>query len=381
MRSIPTIRNGNDPFWFKLANIPWFLLFLITLQSSIGFMMMYSAANGSVHPWALRQIMHFSAFFPVMLAMAVLPIQFWFRYAYVFYAISLLLLLIVEIAGHTAMGATRWINLGPLKLQPSELMKLSLVLVLARYFHSISYESLPKPLFLIPPLLFVALPFALILKQPDLGTAMILAMVGGAMFFVAGVRWWKFALVIGITLCSLPIAWQFLHTYQKNRIFTFLDPEKDPLGAGYNILQSKIAIGSGGFFGKGLLKGSQSQLNFLPEHQTDFMFTMLAEELGFIGGLLVISIFACIICYGYMIALSSRNHFGRLLASGVIILLFLHIAINIAMVMGLVPVVGVPLPLLSYGGTMMMTMLTGFGFVLNVYVHRFISFNRAGRQS
>ncbi|MFN7095074.1 MAG: rod shape-determining protein RodA [Burkholderiales bacterium] len=378
MRYIPTIRHENDPIWYKLANIPWLLLFFITLQCCIGFMMMYSAASGSIYPWAFRQVIHFAAFFPIMLTIAVLPIQFWFRYAYLFYLAALLLLIIVEVAGHTAMGATRWLNFGPLKLQPSELMKLSLVLALARYFHSLPFESLPKPLALIPPVLLILMPFALILKQPDLGTAMILAMLGGGLFFMAGIRIWKFALVLGIILASMPIAWQFLHTYQKNRIFTFLDPEKDPLGAGYNILQSKIAIGSGGFWGKGLLHGSQSQLHFLPEHQTDFMFTMLTEELGFVGGTLVIGLFACIICYGFMIALSSRNHFGRLLASGIIILFFLHVCINIAMVIGLVPVVGVPLPLLSYGGTMMVTMLTSFGLLLNVYVHRFITFGRTG---
>jgi rod shape determining protein RodA len=209
-----------------------------------------------------------------------------------------------------------------------------------------------------------------VLKQPDLGTALMLLMIGGAMFFVVGVRLWMFAVVIGGGLAAVPITWQFLHAYQRERILTFLNPERDPLGAGYHTLQSQIALGSGGVWGKGFLEGTQSHLNFLPERHTDFIFTMLAEELGLAGGLGLLSLYLAIIVFGVVIALRSRNHFGRLLALGVTVNLFLYVFINIAMVMGLIPVVGVPLPLISYGGTAMLAVLCGFGLLLSVYVHR-----------
>lgn len=368
-----TIPSSNQhTISYKLGRLPWFLIFLITFTASIGFSLMYSAAQGNFEPWAFRQVIHFSIFFPCMVMIALVDFRWLFRYAYIPYCVILTLLVIVEVSGHTAMGATRWINLGSFKLQPSELMKLCLVLALARYFHAISMEEIGRPIILMPALLMVLVPFALIVKQPDLGTGMILLMVGGMMFFAAGVRWWKFALVIGGGLAALPIAWEFMHDYQRNRVITFLHPEKDPLGAGYNILQSKIAIGSGGFAGKGLLHGSQSQLNFLPEHQTDFIFTMLSEELGFVGGLLIIVLYSLLIGYAILIALDARSQFGRLLAIGSISIFFLHVFINMGMVMGLMPVVGAPLPLLSYGGTIMMTILLGFGVIINVHVNKHV---------
>ncbi len=374
-----TIHTSScDSITGKIARLPWFLLFLISFTATIGFSLMYSAAQGHFQPWAFRQVVHFSVFLPVMLVIALVDIKLLFRYAYVPYVMVLLLLVVVEISGHTAMGATRWVNLGSFKLQPSELMKISLVFALARYFHSISLEEIGKPLVLVPPLFMVLVPFALIMKQPDLGTATILLLVGGAMFFMAGVRLWKFALVIGAGLSALPVLWHFMHDYQRQRVITFLHPEKDPLGAGYNILQSKIAIGSGGFAGKGLLHGSQSQLNFLPEHQTDFIFTMLAEELGFAGGSLILLLYTLIIGYGILIALTSRNQFGRLLAIGAITIFFVHVFVNMGMVMGMLPVVGAPLPLLSYGGTIMMTILIGFGVLINVHIHKDTVIKRGG---
>jgi rod shape determining protein RodA len=354
----------------KMVQLPWLLLILITTISCFGFILMYSAAQGSMEPWASRQILHFSIFFPAMIAISLIDIRIWFRYSYIAYAVTLLLLIVVEVSGHTALGATRWINLGSFKLQPSELMKLAIALALARYFHSLPTDYIGRPLFLVPPLFLILLPFALILKQPDLGTGMIVIMISGFMFFAAGVRMWKFGLILGGGMAVMPLAWRFMHDYQKKRILMFMNPENDPLGAGYNILQSKIAIGSGGFFGKGLLQGSQSQLNFLPEHQTDFIFTMLAEELGFTGSTVILGLYALIILYGIFIALNCKSPYGKLLATGIISMFFIDIFINMAMVMGLVPVVGVPLPLLSYGGTIMMTILCGFGFVLNVHIHR-----------
>lgn len=359
-----------QPILYKLSQLPWTLLLLITTISSVGFVLMYSAAQGNMEPWAIRQIIHFGMFFPIMLCIAVVDIRIWFRYSYVAYVFVLLLLIFVEISGHTALGATRWINLGSIKLQPSELMKISIVLALARYFHSLPLDYIARPTFLLPPLLMVLVPFALILKQPDLGTGMILAIVSGFLFFTAGIRMWKFGLGLGGALAIMPIAWQFMHEYQRKRVLMFMDPESDPLGAGYNIIQSKIAIGSGGLTGKGLMQGSQSQLNFLPEHQTDFIFTMLTEELGFIGGVIILCLYALIISYGVFIALNSKSHYGRLVATGVISIFFTHVFVNTGMVMGLLPVVGVPLPLLTYGGTIMMTILCGFGLILNVHIHR-----------
>jgi rod shape determining protein RodA len=274
------------------------------------------------------------------------------------------------------MGAQRWINLGLFQLQPSEVMKIGLVLALARYFHSSWLEDVGRPAFLVVPALMILLPAALVLEQPDLGTAVMLMAGGATLLFIAGVRWWKFALVLGGCLAALPLIWQQLHDYQKQRVMTFLDPERDPLGAGYHIIQSKIALGSGGVWGKGFLEGTQSQLSFLPEKQTDFIFTMLAEEIGLIGALGLLGLFMALIGYGFVFALRSRSHFGRLLAIGASATLFLYVVINVAMVTGLIPVVGVPLPLISYGGTAMITVLTGFGLMLCVDVHRDVAIPR-----
>ena len=276
------------------------------------------------------------------------------------------------------MGAQRWIDLGVVQLQPSELMKIALVLALARFFHGFSYEEVGNPLNLLVPLLLIALPAVLVLRQPDLGTALMMLAGSGAIFFLAGVRIWKFMLVIAAGLGAIPIAWQFLRGYQKQRILTFLDPESDPLGSGYHILQSKIALGSGGMFGKGFLKGSQSHLNFLPEKQTDFIFTMLAEEFGMVGGLAMLGLYVLTIGYGFAIAIRCRSQFGRLVAMGVTTTLFLYLFINVAMVMGLIPVVGVPLPLISYGGTAMLTMMIGLGLLLGVSIHRDVRIARSG---
>lgn len=276
------------------------------------------------------------------------------------------------------MGAQRWIDLGAVNLQPSELMKVALVLALARYFHGSNIEEIGRPLFLLPPMLMVAAPTMLVLRQPDLGTAVMLVIGSGAIFFVAGVRIWKFAVLLVATLISAPISWQFLREYQKQRVLTFLNPESDPLGSGYHIIQSKIALGSGGLFGKGFMQGSQSHLSFLPEKQTDFIFTMLAEEFGLIGGLVLLGLYILILAYGFSIANCSRNHFGRLVSMGVTTTFFLYVFINIAMVMGLIPVVGVPLPLVSYGGTAMMTLLFGFGLLLSVHINRDEPIGRRG---
>jgi rod shape determining protein RodA len=356
----------------RIRQIPWSLVILITMVASIGFAMLYSAAGGDVEPWMNRQMVRFAVGICIMLAIGMVDLQRLAKIAYPLYAVAFLLLIYVEFLGADAMGAQRWINLGPIQLQPSELMKISLCLALARYFHGLTYEEIGRPWVLIPPALMALLPAGLVLKQPDLGTAGMLLLAGAGVFFVAGVRWWKFAIVFALGIVGAVGAWNsgFLHDYQKQRLITFLDPANDALGAGYHITQSKIALGSGGFWGKGLLQGTQAQLDFLPERQTDFIFTMLGEELGLVGGLLVLTLYSLLVVYGFAIALRTRSHFGRLLAFGVTINLFLYFFINTAMVMGLIPVVGIPLPLISYGGTAMMTVMVGFGLLTAVYIQR-----------
>jgi rod shape determining protein RodA len=360
----------------KLRLLNWPFVLVVALVALAGYGMLYSAAGGSPEPWAWRHSVRFCIGVPVMLAIALIDVRFWFRWAYVIYAAALIGLIAVEISGHTSMGAQRWINFGLFQLQPSEVMKIALVLALARYFHGGYLEDVVQPAHLILPVMLVLAPVALVLKQPDLGTSVMLLAGGGVLLFLAGVRWWKFALVIGVVLAALPVLWQQLHEYQKQRVMTFLDPERDPLGAGYHIIQSKIALGSGGLWGKGFLKGTQSQLSFLPEKQTDFVFTMLAEEAGLVGALGLLFLFLVLVGYGFVFALRARNQFGRLLAMGVTTTFFLYVAINIAMVTGLIPVVGVPLPLISYGGTAMVTVLVGFGLLLGVDVHRDVTIPR-----
>jgi len=354
----------------KLRLLHWPFVLVVALVALVGYGVLYSAGGGEHAPWAWRHAVRFATGAMVMLVVALIDIRFWFRFAYAIYAAALLGLIAVEIAGSISMGAQRWIDLGVFRLQPSEVMKIALVLALARYFHAGYLEDVGRPWFLATPVMLVLAPAALVLKQPDLGTATMLVAAGVAIFFVAGVRWWKFAAVIGAVSALLPILWQYLHDYQKRRVMTFIDPERDPLGAGYHIIQSKIALGSGGIWGKGFLQGTQSQLSFLPEKHTDFVFTMLAEEVGFFGALGLLALFAILIGYGLVFAFRSRSQFGRLLATGIGVTFFLYVFINVAMVTGLIPVVGVPLPMVSYGGTAMMTVLVGFGLMLSADVHR-----------
>jgi len=356
----------------------WGMIVLICMIAAIGLGMLYSAANGNFDPWASRQAIRFGVGFVFMLVVALIDIRIWFRFSYIFYIGALVLLIGVEVMGSIGMGAQRWIDLKFIQLQPSELMKVAIVFALARYFHGVSQEDIGRITFLLIPLAMVLAPSVLVLRQPDLGTTGMLVMASGAVFFCAGVRLWKFVVVLAAGLAAIPIGWQFLHSYQKNRVLIFLNPEQDPLGTGYHIHQSKIAFGSGGVFGKGFLQGSQSHLNFLPEKQTDFIFTMLAEEFGMVGGLVLLGLYLLLMVYGVAISLRSRNQFGRLLAIGLTFNLFLYVFINIAMIMGLVPVVGVPLPLISYGGTVMLTVLVGLGLVMSVWLHRDIKISRHG---
>ena len=371
-------RNPEISLAEKFGQVNWGLVVVITLVAAIGCAMLYSAAEGSIDPWASRHAVRFAAGLLVMFGAALIDVRIWFRYAYAIYFGAFALLGAVEVVGTAGMGAQRWIDLKVIQLQPSEVMKVALVLGLARYFHGQGEEELARPTALLVPLALVVAPAALVLNQPDLGTAMMLVMAAAAVFFAAGARLWMFAIGFVAAGAAVPIAWQFLRDYQRQRVLTFLDPESDPLGAGYHILQSKIALGSGGLTGKGFLAGTQSHLSFLPEKQTDFIFTMLAEEFGMIGGLVLLGLFFLLFVYGFAIALRSRNQFGRILAVGLTANLFLYVFINIAMVMGLIPVVGVPLPLISYGGTAMLAVMLAFGLVMSVWIHRNIRIPRRG---
>ncbi len=373
-------RNVDMSLGQKLLHINWGLVITVLGIGAVGVVMLYSAAQGSMDPWASRQLIRFGAGLILMVALALVDIRIWFRYAYIIYFVTLGMLVAVELTGSVGMGAQRWLKFGSIQVQPSEIMKAALVLALARYFHGLSSEDIGRPQFLLVPLLLVFAAAGLVIKQPDLGTAGVLILIGGAMFFIAGVRLWKFGLVLAGGLAAIPIAWQFLHDYQKDRIETFLDPERDPMGAGYHIFQSQIALGSGGMGGRGFLQGSQSYLNFLPEKHTDFIFTMLAEEFGLVGALTVLGLFLIVLTYGLAISLRARNHFGRLLALGITWHIFLYVFINVAMVTGLIPVVGVPLPLISYGGTALLTVMVSLGIMMSVYIHRDIRIPRRGLQ-
>ena len=360
----------------KLLLMNWGLIAIVLAIAAIGVAILYSAAGGQWNPWASRQVARLGVGLVVMVAVALVDVRLWLRYAYLIFGLALGLLIVVDVMGRVGGGAQRWIDLGVLQLQPSELMKLALVLALARYFHGLTLEQIGKPLMMIPPLLLIGLPVVLVLRQPNLGTAMLLVIGSAALMLAAGVRIWKFLLVGGAAAAAIPVAWSFLKDYQKRRVYTFLDPSQDPLGAGYNILQSKIALGSGGIFGKGFLNGTQGQLRFLPEMQTDFIFTVLAEEFGMVGCLVLLGLYVLVLTYGFAIALRARSQFGRLVAIGVTTQMFLYVFINMAMVMGLVPVVGIPLPLVSYGGTAMLTLLAGAGLLISVSIHRDVEIPR-----
>jgi len=361
----------KENFIGKIAKLNWLLISLIAILSTIGLTMLYSAAGGNYKIWMLRQFIYFSVFFPVMILIAIIDIKFWFRHIHKFYLLGILLLLFVYFKGHYAMGATRWFKLGFITVQPSEIMKVFLVLSLAKYFHNIEAEDIQKIRYVLIPLFLILLPAGLIFMQPDLGTSLILLFVGFVILFVAGVMMWKFILTGIIALISMPILWFFfLHPYQRYRIKNFINPDSDPMGTGYNIIQSKIAVGSGGVFGKGFINGTQTQLGFLPEKQTDFIFTILSEEFGFIGSTSIVLLCAMITFISIFLASKSLNQYSRLVIVGITSIFFFHSFINIGMAIGLLPVVGAPLPFMSYGGTITATMLIGFGFILNVNLHK-----------
>lgn len=355
----------------KLANLTWGLVALLSILACVGFAALYSAAGGAWDPWASKQLIRFGLGFVVMLGVAVTDIKFWFSFAWPIWIGGFILLIGVEVLGSMGMGAQRWIDLGFMKLQPSELMKIAVVLVLARYYHLLPKSRLGSIRALGIPFMAILLPVGLVLLQPDLGTALMIVMAGAGIMFMGGISKWFIGIGASCVAAIVPLFWLFgMKDYQKQRVLTFLNPESDPLGAGYHITQSKIAIGSGGLQGKGFLDGTQTRLNFLPEKQTDFIFTLWAEEWGFMGGMALLFLIGCIFIYGYYVAFHCRHKFGHLLALGLMLNFSLYVFINIGMVMGLLPVVGAPLPLVSYGGTSMLAAMTAFGLIMSVWIHR-----------
>ncbi len=365
------------PMWRKLSHVDWGLLFLITLIACAGFAMLYSAAGGSFSPWAERQMIRFVVGVFILLAVACVDLRVWMELAYPAYLVSLLLLVGVEVAGRVGLGAQRWLELGPLQLQPSEPMKIALVLALSRFLQGLTPGEVSRPTKLLTLIVMMGVPVVLVLHEPNLGTATLLALCGALLLFLAGLSWRWIVPAIAAFVVAVPTAWTFLlHDYQKQRVLTFLYPDSDALGAGWNITQAKIALGSGGLFGKGFLMGTQSRLNFLPEKSTDFILPIVGEEFGFFGTIALLAVLLLVIYYGIGIAMKARDQFGRLLAMGITANFFLYIMINGLMVMGLIPVVGIPMPLISYGGTAMMTVMFGFGLLMSVHVHRFTGMTR-----
>ncbi len=361
----------------KILYLNWPVVILLISVAGIGLLMLYSVAGGSFVPWAGPHMQRFAFGLGLMVFIAMVPIWFWRNIAVVAYLVSVLLLLAVEFFGAVGMGAQRWIDLGVIRLQPSELTKITLVMVLAAYYDWLPLARVSRPLWVLLPVGLILLPVGLVLRQPDLGTAVLLLAGGAFLMFVAGVHWAYFAAVIAavagllmLLLQSRGTDWQLLADYQYRRIDTFIDPASDPLGAGYHITQSKIALGSGGWTGRGFMQGTQSRLNFLPEKHTDFIFTTLAEEFGLVGGVSLLGLYVLILIFCISTALGNRDRFASLVTLGVAATFFLFFAVNMSMVMGLAPVVGVPLPLVSYGGSAMLVLMIGFGLVQSAHVHK-----------
>ncbi|SDE82709.1 rod shape-determining protein RodA [Limimaricola pyoseonensis] len=361
----------------KLLYLNWPVIVLLCAVAGFGFLMLYSVAGGESARWMMPQIKRFGVGLVAMIVVAMVPIWFWRNMALLGYAGSLALLVAVDLVGEVGMGAQRWIDLGPLRLQPSELMKVALVMLLAAYYDWLPLRKTSHPFWVLLPVGLIVAPTMLTLAQPDLGTALLLLIGGATVMFAAGVHWGYFLTVIAAgvgtvyaVFASRGTSWQLLKDYQYRRIDTFIDPSNDPLGAGYHITQAKIALGSGGWTGRGFMQGTQSRLNFLPEKHTDFIFTTLAEEFGFVGASTLLGLYALICLFCLVSAIGNRDRFAALVTLGIAMTFFLFFAVNMSMVMGLAPVVGVPLPMVSYGGSAMLVLLLAFGIVQSAHVHK-----------
>jgi len=357
----------------RLISLNWLVIAVMVGIGATGVAMLYSVAGGQMEPWASRHVIRLTIAVVIMLVISVTDIRYWMALAYPAWFVGILLLVLVETSGSVGMGGQRWLDLGVMRIQPSELMKIAVIMALARFYHARTYEQGRRLPALIMPLMLILLPAILVIKQPDLGTGLMIVAGGVGVIFLAGIPGWVFASVAAASVPAAFAVWPALNKYQQNRVLTFFNPESDPLGAGYQITQSKIALGSGGMVGKGFLEGTQSHLNFLPEMKTDFIFTVLVEEFGLVGAVTVLVLYGIVLIYGLLMGIGCRNQFGRLLASGLAMTLFFYILINIGMVMGLMPVVGVPLPLISYGGSAMLTWAIAYGLILSVATHRHVT--------
>jgi rod shape determining protein RodA len=359
----------------KFLRLNWLFVLCICALAAVGYTALYSAAGGAPQPYANSQIIRFLVGLILMVGIAMVDIRIIAKTSWLVYAGGILLLLVVMKFGHTGLGAKRWFTVGGIEIQPSELMKLFLTMALGSYFQRANREQTGNVFFLLPAVVAIFIPVGLILKEPNLGTAVITALIGSTVMLGAGVRWWKFLIVIAVIAVAAPVLYHHLHDYQRARIITFLNPGSDPLGAGYNIIQSKIALGSGGFWGQGYLHGTQNQLNFLPEKQTDFVFTIIAEEFGFVGSIAVLGLLFSIVAIALYTSVRCSHAYGRLVALGIAANFFLYCFVNLSMVMGLIPVGGVPLPLISYGGSALTAVMLGFGVLMSIHVHRDVEFS------
>ncbi len=353
----------------KLKNINYLIIFLTILISLIGAAGLYSAADGSYSPWASKHLIRLIIFLSLAIIISMIKLEIIYKFSYILFILSLLLLFSVEIIGVLGKGASRWLNIFGYSIQPSEIIKVAIVLALARFYNDLKFDHIGNVINLVIPILIIFLPFILIIQQPDLGTALSILLLGLSVLFICGVKIWKFLVGIVVALASIPIMWSLIKPYQKNRIISFLDPESDPLGQGYQLIQSKIALGSGGSSGKGFLQGTQSYLEYLPEKQTDFIFTLIGEEFGFLGSIFIILLYLILITQCFLVSIKSNHFFGRFLALGIGSNLFIYVIMNISMVSGLMPVVGIPLPLISYGGTVMLTTIISMGLILNIDIN------------
>lgn len=355
----------------KLRQLPGGILTVTFALFLVGIIVLFSAAKGNFNPWASRQLATAIVALPIIIMIMLTDIRYWFRISYKMYLFGILLLVAVLAVGvEGGLGAQRWLKIGPVQFQPSELMKVFLVLAMARFYHLLHFNNLHRLTSLIVPAVLTAVAALLVYKQPNLGTAAIICMVSGIMIFATGVSWKKIIFVVAAVGLALPILWGHMQDYQKRRVHTFLHPEDDPLGAGYNIIQSKIAVGSGGLFGKGFLNGSQTQLNYVPEQQTDFIFSIVAEEFGFMGSLICLTLYGTLIILARRIAEGCTSVYAKTVTVGMASIIFVHVFVNIGMVIGIVPVVGVPLPLISYGGSSLISSLLAIAFIVNAHIHR-----------
>ncbi len=365
-----SLNSVNLSYLDRLKKINYIIIFLIFILFGFGLLSLLSVAEGNFNLWPLRHFYRFLIGLLILFCLSIIDIKYVFKFAYIVFFLNVIVLALIPFIGTESFGATRWIKIGGISIQPSEFVKYTLIIALAKYYHNIQDTNINSLRKLFIPIFFVVIPTIIVFIQPDLGTALVIALGSLSIFWVAGLSYRYFIIGGILGLFSIPIAWQFLREYQKERVFTFFNPERDPLGNGYHILQSKIALGSGGFFGKGYLDGTQSHLNFLPEMHNDFIFTMFGEEFGFLGSIFLITIYLSIILFSLRMAASSKSLFARYVSIGVTFVFSLYVIINISMVMGLLPVVGVPLPFLSYGGSSMLAIMSGIGLLMNCYIYQ-----------